>query len=91
MPVYEIIVDNVRAVRRQSDDWVNASRVLQIAGRTPKQIQRFIQKDIVKKGVPHEKVSAANLPSTGRVMECWSVSNLLTFACVRLLGLFPEC
>ena len=54
VPVYELKIAGDHVMRRRSDDWVNATHVLKIAGLDKPARTRCLEKD-VQNGV-HEKI-----------------------------------
>jgi transcription factor MBP1 len=54
VPVYELKLATDHVMRRRSDDWINATHILKIAGYDKPARTRILEKE-VQKGV-HEKI-----------------------------------
>ena len=54
VPVYELKLDTDHVMRRRSDDWINATHILKIAGFDKPARTRILERE-VQKGV-HEKI-----------------------------------
>lgn len=54
MPVYELQIAGDHVMRRRSDDWINATHILKLAGYDKPARTRILERE-VQKGV-HEKI-----------------------------------
>jgi len=72
VPVYELKVGSDHVMRRRSDDWVNATHILKIAGFDKPARTRILERE-VQKGV-HEKIQGGYGKYQGReVRFSWNV------------------
>lgn len=54
VPVYELLIAGDHVMRRRSDDWINATHILKLAGYDKSARTRILERE-VQKGV-HEKI-----------------------------------
>lgn len=54
IPVIEMTVGEVAAMKRQSDSWLNATQILKVAGIDKGRRTKILEKEIITG--PHEKV-----------------------------------
>ena len=64
VPVYELKLDTDHVMRRRSDDWINATHILKIAGFDKPARTRILERE-VQKGV-HEKIQGGYGKYQGR-------------------------
>jgi regulatory protein SWI6 len=54
IPVIEMTIGDVAAMKRQSDNWLNATQILKVAGIDKARRTKILEKEIIPG--PHEKV-----------------------------------
>jgi transcription factor MBP1 len=54
VPVYDLLISGDHVMRRRSDDWINATHILKLAGYDKPARTRILERE-VQKGV-HEKI-----------------------------------
>ena len=74
VPVYELKIGEHHVMRRRSDDWINATHILKLAGNDKPTRTRILERE-VQRGV-HEKIQGGYGKYQGRLSPPTDLSSI---------------